>query len=244
MSQRLIPQQEPAQLDKPPLTAEEARVLAVLVEKQHTVPDSYPLSLNALTLGCNQKTAREPVMQLSEADVLQAINGLKERSLVNEVSGSRVVRFDHNAARGLGVPSQSVALLTMLMLRGPQTSAELRLHTERLHRFADVSSVEGFLEELAEKEPAKVVKLPRGPGEREPRWAHLLCGEAQAMAHAAQAASMASASGGATSSGGSGRASSDELAAIKAEQARMATELAELRALVLKMASELGLSSD
>ncbi len=92
-----------------PLTPEEARVLAVLVEKQHTVPDSYPLSLNALTLGCNQKTAREPVMQLSEAEVLEAVNGLRELSLVSEVIGSRVVRFDHNAARGLGVPSQAVA---------------------------------------------------------------------------------------------------------------------------------------
>lgn len=143
-----------------PLTPEEARVLAVLVEKQHTVPDSYPLSLNALTLGCNQKTAREPVMQLSEAEVLDAVNGLRELSLVNEVSGSRVVRFDHNAARGLGVPSQAVALLTLLMLRGPQTAAELRLHTERLHRFADVSSVEAFLDELAAKEPPRVVKLP------------------------------------------------------------------------------------
>lgn len=143
-----------------PLTPEEARVLAVLVEKQHTVPDSYPLSLNALTLGCNQKTARDPVMSLSEADVLSAVNGLKELSLVTEVSGSRVVRFDHNAARGLGVPSQSVALLTLLILRGPQTAAELRLHCERLHRFADISSVEGFLEELAEREPHRVVKLP------------------------------------------------------------------------------------
>lgn len=125
-----------------PLTPEEARVLAVLVEKQHTVPDSYPLSLNALTLGCNQKTARDPVMNLSEADVLAAVNGLKELSLIGEVSGSRVVRFDHNAARGLGVPSQSVALLIMLILRGPQTAAELRLHCERLHRFVDISSVD------------------------------------------------------------------------------------------------------
>ena len=169
------------------LTAIEARVLAVLVEKQHTVPDSYPLSLNALTLGCNQKTAREPVMNLSEADVLQAINGLKELSLVTEVSGSRVVRFDHNAARGLGIPSQSVALLTLLILRGPQTSAELRLHTERLHRFADISSVEGFLNELAEREPHRVVRLPRAPGEREARWAHLLCGDVQQAAPAASA---------------------------------------------------------
>ena len=213
-----------------PLTAEEARVLAVLVEKQHTVPDSYPLSLNALTLGCNQKTAREPVMQLSEAEVLQAINGLKELSLVNEVSGSRVVRFDHNAARGLGVPSQSVALLTMLLLRGPQTSAELRLHTERLHRFADISSVEGFLEELSEREPTRVVKLPRGPGERESRWAHLLCGEVQIPASAP-----------ASSASARSPANDDELNALKEEQARMAAELKDLKALVLRMAAELGL---
>ena len=213
-----------------PLTLEEARVLAVLVEKQHTVPDSYPLSLNALTLGCNQKTAREPVMQLSEADALQAINGLKELSLVNEVSGSRVVRFDHNAARGLGVPSQSVALLTMLVLRGPQTAAELRLHTERLHRFADVSSVEGFLEELAEKQPARVIKLPRGPGERESRWAHLLCGEAQIPVMAASASYSAAPA-----------VRDDELAALKAEQARMASELSALRTLVQRMAAELGI---
>lgn len=212
-----------------PLTLEEARVLAVLVEKQHTVPDSYPLSLNALTLGCNQKTAREPVMQLSEADALQAINGLKELSLVNEVSGSRVVRFDHNAARGLGVPGQSVALLTMLMLRGPQTAAELRLHTERLHRFADVSSVEGFLEELAEKQPARVIKLPRAPGERESRWAHLLCGEVQIPVVASAA------------NGAAPAARDDELAALKAEQARMAAELNALRALVQRMAAELGI---
>ena len=226
-------------MNKPPLTPEEARVLAVLVEKQHTVPDSYPLSLNALTLGCNQKTAREPVMQLSESDVLQAIAGLKERSLVNEVSGNRVVRFDHNAARGLGVPSQSAALLTMLVLRGPQTSAELRLHTERLHRFVDVSSVEGFLEELAEREPHRVVKLPRGPGEREPRWMHLLCGEDHANAQAALIApNPASASS-------SSRAAADgEMAALKAEQARMAQELSSLRALVMRMANELGVSTD
>ncbi|RRS03140.1 DUF480 domain-containing protein [Aquabacterium soli] len=220
-----------------PLSSAEARVLAVLVEKQHTVPDSYPLSLNALTLGCNQKTAREPVMQLSEADVLQAVNGLKELSLVNEVSGNRVVRFDHNAARGLGVPSQSVALLTMLMLRGPQTSAELRLHTERLHRFADLSSVEGFLEELAAKTPVRVVKLPRGPGEREPRWAHLLCGEPVMPAAAPGHTSAAMAD----ETGASWR---QELAAVKAEQQRLSDELATLRTLVKRLSAELGLSPD
>ena len=158
------------------LSAAEARVLAVLVEKQHTVPDSYPLSLNALTQGCNQKTAREPVMNLSEAEVLEALNELKGMSLVHEVSGSRVVRFEHNLRRVYGVPGQAEALLTVLMLRGPQTAAELRLNCERLHRFADISSVEGFLDELAERQPPLALKLPRAPGAREQRWAHLLAG--------------------------------------------------------------------
>ncbi|WP_374595411.1 YceH family protein [Aquabacterium sp.] len=211
------------------LTPLEARVLAVLVEKKLTVPDSYPLSLNALTLGCNQKTAREPVMNASEADVLQAIEGLKEQSLVNEVSGSRVVRFDHNASRGLGVPSQSVALLTALMLRGPQTAAELRLHTERLHRFADISSVEGFLDELAERDPKMVAKLPRAAGSREARWAHLLCGEVSVPGEGAHdGASFASAS------------HADEIADLRAELAGVKTEVSALRALVLRLAGELG----
>lgn len=213
------------------LTAIEARVLAVLVEKQHTVPDSYPLSLNALTLGCNQKTAREPVMNLSEADVLQAINGLKELSLVTEVSGSRVVRFDHNAARGLGIPSQSVALLTLLILRGPQTSAELRLHTERLHRFADISSVEGFLNELAEREPHRVVRLPRAPGEREARWAHLLCGDVQLAAPAASAI-------------GSLPGSADAQAEMREEIDSLKAEIAQLKSLVHRLAAELGMPTE
>lgn len=169
----------PVSLQSPPggvaeLSATEARVLAVLVEKQHTVPDSYPLSLNALTNGCNQKTAREPVMELSEAEVLAALNALKDRSLVFEVSGSRVTRFEHNLRRVYQVPGAAEALLTVLMLRGPQTAAELRLNSERLHRFADISSVEGFLDELNER--GLVVKLPRAPGAREGRWAQQLTG--------------------------------------------------------------------
>ena len=216
-----------------PLTPSEARVLAVLVEKQHTVPDSYPLSLNALTLGCNQKTAREPVMQLSEAEVLDAINALRDLSLVCEVSGSRVVRFDHNAARGLGVPSQSVALLTLLMLRGPQTAAELRLHTERLHRFADISSVEAFLDELAAKEPPRVVKLPRAPGARESRWAHLLCGE---VAFTAAAEALAGAQ--------SAQPIQAELASLREAQIRMEADIAALRHIVTRLSTELGLTAD
>jgi uncharacterized protein YceH (UPF0502 family)/acyl-CoA thioesterase FadM len=160
------------------LSAAEGRILGVLVEKAATVPDTYPLSLNALVAGCNQKTARQPVTELSEHEVLLALDELKRLSLVVEVSGSRVVRFEHNAGRVLGLPSQSVALLAVLLLRGPQTAAELRLNAERLHRFADISSVEGFLEELAAKTPPRVAKLARAPGEREARWAQLLTGEA------------------------------------------------------------------
>lgn len=159
------------------LSATEGRVLAVLVEKQHTVPDSYPLSLNALTNGCNQKTARDPVMELSEAEVLAALNELKDRSLVFETSGSRVTRFEHNLRRVYQVPGAAEALLTVLLLRGPQTSAELRLNSERLHRFADISSVDGFLDELQER--GLVLRLPKAPGAREARWAQQLTGPVQ-----------------------------------------------------------------
>ena len=209
-------------------------MLGVLVEKQHTVPDTYPLSLNALVAGCNQKTARAPVIEATDAEVLTAADGLKSLSLVFEGGGSRVVKFEHNMGRVLGVPSQSVALLAVLMLRGPQTAAELRLNCERLHRFADISSVEGFLDELAAKAPARVVRLPRAPGEREARWAHLLCGEPAAEQPRAGAAH--DAEGGAVSAG--------ELAAIKAEQTRLAAQVEALRAQVQRLSHELGLDHE
>jgi len=162
----------------PILSPLEARVLGVLVEKQRTVPDTYPLSLNALTAGCNQKNSRDPVMNASEAEVNEALAGLRSHSLIIETTGSRVSRYAHNAERGLGLPTQSVALMAVLMLRGPQTVGELRINCERLHKFADISAVEGFLEELAARaDGAMVVELPRQPGSRESRWAHLLCGE-------------------------------------------------------------------
>lgn len=206
----------------------EARVLAVLVEKQHTVPDTYPLSLNALLAGCNQKTAREPVMNVSEAEALRALDELKSLSLVIESSGSRVARYEHNFQRGVGVPSQSVALLATLMLRGPQTAAELRANSERLHRFADISSVEAFLQELAEREPACVVKLPRAPGAREQRWAHLLCGAVDAAQLAAPPAAASPEDG--------------ELTLLAERQARLEEEVGALRALVERLYQELGVS--
>ncbi|HMO48627.1 MAG TPA: YceH family protein [Rubrivivax sp.] len=217
------------------LTPLEARVLGVLVEKQSTVPDTYPLSLNALLAGCNQKTARDPVINATEAEVLTAVDGLKSLSLVFEGAGSRVVRFEQNMARVYALPAASVALLATLMLRGPQTAAELRLHCERLHRFADISSVEGFLEELAAKEPPRTVRLPRAAGAREARWAHLLCGEVACHADSADRA---------TAPAGDGGVSAGEIAALKAEQARLADELARLRARVQRIGAELGIDLD
>jgi len=216
-----------------PLSLLEARALGVLVEKAHTVPDSYPLSLNALVSGCNQKTARDPVLQATDAEVQAVVDALKSLSLVFESSGSRVARYEHNMGRALALPSQSVALLATLMLRGPQTSAELRANTERLHRFADVSSVEAFLEELAERAPEKggslVVRLPRAPGSREPRWAHLLSGpvDVAALAAGAPAEDFVAVS---------------ELAALKAQQAALSAEVQSLRALVERLYAELGVA--
>jgi uncharacterized protein YceH (UPF0502 family) len=157
------------------LSTSEARVLGVLVEKQRTVPDTYPLTLNALVSGCNQKSSRDPVLALSDDEVRTAIDGLRHRSLVIETSGGRAMRYAHNAERVLGVPSQSVALLAALLLRGPQTAGELRTNTERMHRFADISTVEAFLQELAEREAGQLVaQLPRAAGTRETRWTELL----------------------------------------------------------------------
>ena len=152
----------------PDLSPLEARVLGVLVEKERTVPDTYPLSLNALTLGCNQKNNRDPLMQATEAEVQAAVDALRPLSLVIESSGSRVMRYAHNLGRVLRVPDPAVALLAALMLRGPQTPGELRIATERLHRFADLGEVEAALRELAERAGADagplVVQLARRSG--------------------------------------------------------------------------------
>lgn len=163
-----------------PLTQVQVRVLATLMEKARTVPDSYPLTFNSLQSGCNQKSSRDPVMNLSEADISEAIDALRETSLVIESSGSRVTRYEHNFQRAAGVPEQSAVLLGLLVLRGPQTAGELRINADRWYKFLDIASVEAFLEELADRSDEKggplVVLLPKAPGAREARWAHLLCG--------------------------------------------------------------------
>ncbi|MFA5081180.1 MAG: YceH family protein [Hydrogenophilaceae bacterium] len=164
----------------PLLTPVEARVLGVLIEKAKTTPDAYPLTLNSLVAGCNQKTSREPVLSLHESELQSTLDELRHRALVMESYGAsgRVLRYAHNFAKVYGLPAAAVDLLAVLMLRGAQTASELRANCERLHHFADASAVEAYLEELAEREAgALAVRLPRQPGAREPRWAHLLCGE-------------------------------------------------------------------
>ena len=170
----------------PILSPIQARVLGTLMEKARTVPDSYPLTVNSLVLGCNQKSSRFPSMELTESDVIDALVAMKmianiaSQPLVREVSGSRSTRFEHNFQRAVGVPEQSAVILGLLMLRGPQTAGELRINTDRWYKFADISSVEGFLEELQDRSTEKggplVQKLPRAAGAREQRWTHLLCG--------------------------------------------------------------------
>lgn len=205
------------------LTPLQARIVGVLVEKQHTVPDTYPLSLNALVTGCNQKNARDPVMEATEGEVRAALDELRQRLLVIESSGARVTRYSHNLGRVLKVPAQAEALLATLMLRGAQTASELRIASERLHRFADTGSVEVFLEELAvrpaDQGGALALKLPRRPGEREARWAHLLCGAPPAGAAPADPVPATQPAGLAA-----------EVSALRAEVEALRAEVAALRA--------------
>ena len=220
-----------AATEPPTLDAAQARVLGTLMEKARTVPDSYPLSMQALLTGCNQKTARDPVMELTEAEAAVALDGLRARSLVLESSGARVPRYAHNLMRGLGVPEQSAVLLGLLMLRGPQTPGELRTNGERWYRFADLSSVEAFLDELQERPAAKggplVVRLPKAPGAREARWAHLLCG------------TPAMATGGADPDG-TGAAPSPAQAALQQRVERLEAEVHALRQALTALGQQLG----
>lgn len=214
----------------PLLSLLETRVLGVLAEKQLTVPDSYPLTLNALVSGCNQKSSRDPVIDAQETEVQAVIDSLKALALVIESSGGRVARYAQNIERVLHLPSQSVAILVTLMLRGPQTVGELRINCDRLHKFADISSVEAFLHELAERPDGSLVReLPRQPGSRENRWTHLLSGEptvdltSPVMLQAADDA-----------------LSQSEVATLKLKVANLETGMGELKTLVAKLCSELG----
>jgi uncharacterized protein YceH (UPF0502 family) len=217
----------------PTLSLLETRVLGTLVEKQHTVPDAYPLTLNALVSGCNQKTSRAPVMEATETEVQGALDSLKSANFVMETSGGRVSRYSHNLERVLQVPAQSGAILTSLMLRGPQTAGELRISCERLHSFSDISAVEGFLQELAARPAgALVVQLARLPGARENRWAHLLSGRPEVEPFSNFRKSETPTAG------------ADQIAALKANVARLEAEMASMKALLERIRSQLGLKSE
>ena len=195
----------------------EARILGVLIEKEKTTPDAYPLTLNSLTAGCNQKSARDPVTSVIDSEVQAALEELRGRILVLETYGAsgRVLRYAQNFGRVYGVPAASVALLAVLVLRGPQTISELRANSERLYRFDDASSVEAYLEELATRSSgALVTRLPRQAGAREQRWAHLLCGAAALPTEAAR------------------RQTVQEDTGLEERVARLELEVAELRAAI------------
>ena len=207
--------------DLPLLTPLEIRVMGVLAEKEQTTPDYYPLSVNALVAGCNQKTSRDPVMNVSEDDAQGALDALKERKLVTNSWGAsrRVVRYSHNLPQVLGTDAGTTALITTLMLRGAQTAGELRNACERMYSFADLSSVDAYLNEMAERSKGPlVVKLAKQPGSREHRWAHLLGGPVDAAAAAASASAS--------------EAEAEGVAALQAEVVALRDEVARLRRLI------------
>ena len=254
----------------PVLSMLEARVLAVLVEKERTVPDAYPMTLNAITAGCNQKSGRHPVIEASDTEVQASLDSLRHASLVIESSGGRAMRYAHNARRVLDIPGEAVALVATLVLRGPQTAGELRIHCERLHRFADIASVEGYLHELAARAAGPLVaELPRQPGARETRWANLLSGPlpsgqqpsgqqpsvpalqgaapnetvraVQAMAGARVAAGAhAAPERGASQAASTPEPTLGKLAALEANLARLERDVQALAATVARLCEELG----
>ncbi|RPE79491.1 YceH family protein [Vulcaniibacterium tengchongense] len=172
----------------PPLDPIEARILGSLVEKEATTPDAYPLTLNAVVLACNQKTSREPIMQLEPGEVGNALRRLEARGWVKAQHGGRADRYEHRLEARLGLTRAQAALLALLMLRGPQTVHELLARSERLARFDGAEDVQYALERLARREPPLVRALPRQSGQREERHAQLLCGEPELPEAAAPAA--------------------------------------------------------
>ena len=209
----------------------EARILGVLIEKEKTTPDAYPLTLNSLTAGCNQKSARDPVISVAESEIQATLEELRSRVLVLETYGAsgRVLRYAQNFGRVYGVPAASVALLATLMLRGAQTVSELRANSERLYRFDDTSSVEAYLEELAQRSSGALVsRLPRQIGSREHRWAHLLCGAPPLPAEKEATA----------------RAGGEAAPGLAERVTRLEIEVAELRAALQGLAGRQGADAD
>ena len=199
----------------------ECRVLGSLVEKEITTPEYYPLSLNALVNACNQKSNREPAMNLDESAVRQALHSLDEQSLVRSVSAadSRVTKYEHRLQEAFNFYRHEIAILCVLLLRGPQTPGELRTRAERMHSFDDLSAVQSSLQHLMKREPPLVKVLPRQPGTKEARYAHLLSGDVEAgdarPASEATAASL--------------NADDERIATLEEKIADLQKEIAELR---------------
>lgn len=213
----------------PQLDAFEARVLGSLIEKDLTTPDYYPLSLNALVNACNQLNNREPVMSLGEAEVTRALDKLRDKRLAVVITGgdSRVLKFAHKTREIFELSRSEVSLLCLLLLRGPQTVGELRGRSGRMHEFADLADVQATLGRLAQREnpdqPALVTLLPRAPGTKESRYAHLLSGEPATPAGAAATSPAASAAVAPLSS------DTIRLAQLESDNAELKRQLADLR---------------
>lgn len=201
----------------------EIRVLAVLAEKEALTPDNYPLSLNALVNGCNQLSSRDPVMSLSEEMVAEVLQRLMQAKYVNGITqaGARVTKYEHRMRIKWSLEQDKLAVLTMLMLRGLQTAGEIRNRSGRLHEFKSVADVEQALQFLIDKYPPLVSRLPLAPGTKEPRYGHLLSGEA-ALAREETAASL----GGSVSTGGQG----SRVAALEQEVQQLRQQFEELSA--------------
>jgi uncharacterized protein YceH (UPF0502 family) len=170
------------------LTPIQARVLGCLIEKKETTPEQYPLTLNSLKNACNQKTARNPVTTYTEGDIGHTLRELESLGLVREAWGARVAKYEHLAGKALELQSKGLALLCPLILRGPQTPGELKTNAHRLYQFDDLDDIHYVLQRLAEHEPPLVMPLPRQPGQKEGRFAHLLCGEPDIPEPSAQGA--------------------------------------------------------
>jgi uncharacterized protein len=203
----------------------EVRVLAVLAEKEALTPDNYPMSLNAITNGCNQLSSRDPVMSLSEETVAETLQRLMQRKFVNGITqaGARVTKYEHRMRIKWSLEQDKVAVLTVLMLRGLQTAGEVRTRTGRLHEFKTVADVEQALQFLIDKYPPLVARLNVAPGAKEPRYGHLLSGE-EALAREETAASF----GG--SSGAGHGTQSGRVAALEAEVSQLRQEVSDLAA--------------
>lgn len=205
------------------LTAEEARVLGALIEKELTTPDYYPLTANALRNACNQKSNRNPVVNFDETLILRAIDTLRDKSLANRVhsSDARVPKYEHKIGHTLGLSEQEVAVLAELMLRGPQTVGELRGRCERMYPFSALDEVHVTLETLMDCDPPKVMRLPVQPGRKEPRYAQLLTGEPDPELLEAAASVPAKPSS---------SAENERIDALEAEVSRLNEEIEQLKA--------------